>query len=108
VRRSYLWAEKTPLYPFGHGLSYTTYAYSHLQVSPAKIKPEGMATVQVAVSNTGIRTGDEVVQLYIHDVLTERVTRPVKELKGFRRNHTPAGREPNGGIQPQRERVWLS
>jgi len=85
VRRSYLWAEKTPLYPFGHGLSYTTYAYSHLQVSPAKIKPEGMATVQVAVSNTGIRTGDEVVQLYIHDVLTERVTRPVKELKGFRR-----------------------
>ena len=83
--RSYLWAEQTPLFPFGHGLSYTTFKYSHLQVSPAVIKPDGMATVQVQLSNTGTRTGDEVVQLYIHDVLTERVTRPVKELKGFQR-----------------------
>jgi beta-glucosidase len=85
AERAYLWAEKTPLYPFGHGLSYTTFAYTNLQVSPASIKPDGQATVSVEVSNTGARSGDEVVQLYIHDLLTERVTRPVKELKGFRR-----------------------
>ncbi|MGA2490347.1 MAG: glycoside hydrolase family 3 N-terminal domain-containing protein [Anaerolineales bacterium] len=85
ARRSYLWAEKTPLFPFGHGLSYTTFDYKNLQVSPAKIKLGGQATVCVEVTNTGIRTGDEVVQLYIHDVVTERVTRAVKELKGFQR-----------------------
>jgi len=91
ARRSYLWAEKTPLFAFGYGLSYTTFKYSDLQVSPAKIKPDGTATVQVEVSNTGTRSGDEVVQMYIHDVLTERVTRPVKELKGFRRITLAAG-----------------
>ncbi|MGB8212046.1 MAG: glycoside hydrolase family 3 N-terminal domain-containing protein [Anaerolineales bacterium] len=85
ARRSYLWAEKTPLFPFGHGLSYTTFEYTDLQVNPAKIEPDGEAVVHVEVRNTGARPGDEVVQLYIHDVLTERVTRPVKELKGFRR-----------------------
>ena len=85
VERGYLWAEKTPLFPFGHGLSYTSFAYRNLQVTPAKIKPDGQATVRVDVCNTGARRGDEVVQLYIHDVLTERVTRPVKELKGFQR-----------------------
>jgi beta-glucosidase len=91
ARRSYLWAEKTPLFAFGYGLSYTTFKYSDLQVSPAKIKPDGTATVRVEVSNTGTRSGDEVVQMYIHDVLTERVTRPVKELKGFRRIMLAAG-----------------
>ena len=85
ARRGYLWADKSPLFPFGHGLSYTTFEYKNLQVTPAKIKPDGQATVSVDVTNTGTRPGDEVVQLYIHDVVTERVTRPVKELKGFRR-----------------------
>ena len=85
AQRGYLWAEKTPLFPFGHGLSYTTFDYKDLRVTPAKIKPKGHVTVSVEVTNTGQRTGDEVVQLYIHDVVTERVTRPVKELKGFRR-----------------------
>jgi beta-glucosidase len=85
VLRGYLWSEKSPLFPFGHGLSYTTFEYRNLQVTPAKIKPDGQATVSVEVSNTGARPGDEVVQAYIHDVVTERVTRPVKELKGFRR-----------------------
>jgi beta-glucosidase len=85
ARRGYLWAEKTPLFPFGYGLSYSTFEYRNLQVTPEKIKPDGRAIVRVEVSNTGARTGDEVVQLYIHDVVTERVTRPVKELKGFQR-----------------------
>ena len=83
--RSYLWAEKTPLFPFGHGLSYTTFEYKNLQVTPPAIKPDGQAEVRVEVTNTGPRCGDEVVQLYIRDVLTGRVTRPVQELKGFQR-----------------------
>ena len=85
ARRSYLWAEKTPVFPFGHGLSYTSFEYRNMQVSPAQIQPDGHAIVHVEVVNTGSRPGDEVVQLYVHDVLTERVTRPVKELKAFRR-----------------------
>lgn len=85
VRRSYLWAEKTPLFPFGHGLSYTTFEYKNLHVSPTQIKPDGQTLVSVELTNTGARPGDEVVQLYIHDLVTNLVTRPVKELKAFRR-----------------------
>jgi beta-glucosidase len=85
ARRSYLFTGNRPLFPFGHGLSYTTFKYDNLRMAPAKIKPDGQATVSVEVINTGARAGDEVVQLYIHDVVSEMVTRPVKELKGFRR-----------------------
>jgi beta-glucosidase len=85
ARRGYLWAEKTPLFPFGYGLSYTTFKYENLQVIPRKISADDQAIVRVEVTNSGARTGDEVVQMYIHDVATERVTRPVKELKGFKR-----------------------
>jgi beta-glucosidase len=85
ARRSYLFADNRPLFPFGYGLSYTTFRYDNLRVTPAKIKPDGQATVSVEVTNTGQRAGDEVAQLYVHDVVSEIVTRPVKELKGFRR-----------------------
>jgi beta-glucosidase len=85
AERSYIWAEKTPLFSFGHGLSYTNFEYKHLQVSPERIDMDGQAVVSVEVTNTGDRLGDEVVQLYIHDLVTERVTRPVKELKDFQR-----------------------
>jgi beta-glucosidase len=84
ARRGYLFDSTHPLFPFGHGLSYTTFAYSDLKVSPAKIPPDGRAIVSVEVTNTGTRTGDEIVQLYIRAEVS-RATRPVMELKGFRR-----------------------
>jgi beta-glucosidase len=84
AKRGYLYTSKEPLFPFGYGLSYTTFQYSNLKVSPAQIGPEGQAQVSVTVTNTGRRAGDEVVQLYIHDLVSS-VTRPVMELKDFRR-----------------------
>jgi beta-glucosidase len=84
ARRGYLFESTQPLFAFGHGLSYTTFAYSAPTVSPAKIPPDGRATVAVEVSNTGPRPGDEVVQLYVRAEVS-RATRPVLELKGFRR-----------------------
>jgi beta-glucosidase len=73
-----------PLFPFGFGLSYTTFEYSGLRIEPAEIGPGDSARVRVTVSNVGSRAGDEVVQLYLRDVLAS-VARPVMELKGFRR-----------------------
>jgi len=74
----------TPLYPFGYGLSYTTFKISNLQLSTPRISANSKVTVTVDVENTGRRAGDEVVQLYIRD-LVATMTRPVKELKGFQR-----------------------
>jgi beta-glucosidase len=73
-----------PLFPFGYGLSYTTFEYSNLKVDPGAISPAGSVTVSVNVKNTGNRKGDDVVQLYLHDPVAS-VVRPVKELKGFSR-----------------------
>jgi beta-glucosidase len=84
ARRGYLYASKEPLFPFGHGLSYTTFEYTNLKVSPALVGPGGRAQVTVTVTNTGRRAGEEVVQLYIRDLVSS-VTRPVKELKDFGR-----------------------
>jgi beta-glucosidase len=84
ARRGYLYTSKEPLFPFGHGLSYTTFAYSTPKVSPEKIGPGGSAAVSVTVTNTGRRAGEEVVQLYIRDLVSS-VTRPVMELKDFKR-----------------------
>jgi beta-glucosidase len=82
--RAHLDLSREPLWPFGHGLSYTTFAVANLAVSPASIGPGGRATVTVDVTNTGTRRGDEVVQLYLRDVVSS-VTRPTKELRGFER-----------------------
>jgi beta-glucosidase len=82
--RTYRYFKGEPLYPFGHGLSYTTFEYSSLKVTPERIMPGGQATVSVSVKNTGKRAGDEVVQLYITDPVSN-VPRPLKELKDFRR-----------------------
>src|SRR5262249_13485714 len=73
-----------PLFPFGFGLSYTTFEYSTLTIEPASIDSSGSARVSCTVTNTGARAGDEVVQLYIRDV-DASVARPVMELKGFER-----------------------
>jgi beta-glucosidase len=74
----------TPLYPFGHGLSYTTFRYGAPSLSATRITPGQTLTVSVDVTNTGTRDGDEVVQLYVRDRAAS-VTRPVMELRGFRR-----------------------
>ena len=80
----------TPLYPFGHGLSYTTYKYEDLKLSQQEISKDGSVDVSVKVTNTGDRDGVEIVQLYIRDKFS-CVTRPVKELKDFARVALKAG-----------------
>ncbi len=72
----------TPLYEFGYGLSYTTFGYSNLRISPGKINNEGNVDILVDVKNTGAVKGDEVVQLYLNDLVSS-TSRPVKELKGY-------------------------
>ena len=90
AERPYLFETPGPLWPFGHGQSYTTFRYEPIKLQPARIAPDGQTTVSVNVTNTGKRAGDEVVQLYIHDVVAT-VTRPVKELRGFARIHLAPG-----------------
>jgi beta-glucosidase len=80
----YLDVPVAPLYPFGHGLSYTTFRLSNLRLGAQRINASGSVDVTVDVENTGRRAGDEVVQIYIRDMVASRV-RPVKELKGFQR-----------------------
>ena len=89
-RRGYLFDDTKPLWPFGHGLSYTTFTYGAPHVAAARIAPSGRTTVSVDVTNAGTRAGDEVVQLYVHDRVS-RVTRPVQELRGFQRVTLKAG-----------------
>ncbi|MEU4406326.1 glycoside hydrolase family 3 N-terminal domain-containing protein [Streptosporangium sp. NPDC023963] len=76
--------DPTPLFPFGHGASYTTFAIDSLRIGDAEVPTDGEFTVSVRVRNTGGRAGEEVVQLYLHDVLAQ-VTRPVRQLTGFAR-----------------------
>ena len=84
ANRTYAFSTRKPLYPFGYGLSYTTFRFDNLRVEPAQIMIAGTAKVQVDVTNTGSRAGDEVAQLYLHERVAP-VTRPVMQLKGFER-----------------------
>lgn len=83
-RRGYIFSPPTPVFEFGHGLSYTTFEYSDLKLSPKKIGRGGKVKVSVTVTNTGGRAGAEVVQLYINDVYSS-VETPVKLLRAFRK-----------------------
>ena len=84
AHRGYIFSSKDPLFPFGFGLSYTTFALGAPQLSAPRIRAGQAVEVAVDVRNTGKRAGDEVVQLYVHETVSS-VTQPVKQLKGFRR-----------------------
>jgi beta-glucosidase len=90
ARQGYLFANEEPLFAFGYGLSYTTFKYDKLRLSQPTIGASGGTSALVEVTNTGKRAGDEVVELYIHDLVSS-VTRPVKELRGFQRIHLEPG-----------------
>jgi beta-glucosidase len=89
-RSNYLDVSNEPLYPFGYGLSYTTFTYGDLKLSDTTLKGAQVLTASIAVTNSGAKDGKEVVQLYIRDVVGS-VTRPVKELKGFQKIDLKAG-----------------
>ncbi|MGG6310432.1 glycoside hydrolase family 3 C-terminal domain-containing protein [Paenibacillus macerans] len=86
----YVEGDNRPLYAFGHGLSYTAFAYADLRVHAGRIRRDETLTVSLTVSNVGSRAGDEVVQLYLSDLVSQ-VVRPDKELKAFRRIHLLPG-----------------
>ena len=92
--RTYMYSRDTPLYSFGFGLSYTTFAYQDLKTSKVFLPNDGEIALSVLVKNTGRRAGDEVVQLYVRH-LDSKVSRPLKELKGFTRIH----------LRPQEEKT---
>lgn len=88
--RTYLYFRGTPLYPFGHGLSYTTFKYENLRLSDRALGPGGKVVVSVDVTNRGERDGEEIVQLYVRFPQT-KIERPLKQLAGFDRAHLKAG-----------------
>ena len=89
---NYLEVRNDPLYPFGYGLTYTTFRYSDLSLSSTTMAADGSVEASIVVSNTGQRDGDEVVQLYVHQQAAS-IARPVKELRGFQRIHLKAGEQ---------------
>ncbi len=91
---TYMYINGTPLFPFGHGLSYTSFKYSNFKIASKKINKQGKVTVNITVENTGKLKGDEVVQLYVHDVVSS-VKRPAKELRGFKRISLNPGEKQN-------------
>ena len=107
ARRGYLFADKSPLFPFGHGLSYTSFAISEPRPSKARYGLQEPIVVETAVTNTGNRAGDEVVQLYITRTGLS-VTQPVLELKGFERVNLAPGerRSVRFTIPPRELTIW--
>jgi len=107
ARRGYLFDTVAPLYPFGYGLSYTTFQIGAPQLSADHVGVDGSVTVSVPVRNTGSRAGDETVQLYVHQ-LVGSVTRPVKELKAFERVNLAAGetKTVTFALTPETFRMW--
>jgi beta-glucosidase len=88
--RTYLYYKGQPLYPFGFGLSYTTFDYSNLKIGKDVMGPTANTKVSVDVTNSGLVPGDEVAQLYVHDVEAS-VTRPIRELRGYEKLHLESG-----------------
>ncbi len=89
--KTYLYFRNKPLYPFGYGLSYTTFDYSNLRLDSKSLHKDGTITVSLNLTNTGQREGEEVVQLYVKH-LNSNITRPLLELKGFKRVTVAAGK----------------
>ena len=90
ANRTYAFGTRKPLFPFGYGLSYTTFKFDNLHVEPAQIMMDGVSKARVDITNTGSREGSEVAQLYLHERVSS-VTRPVMQLKGFERIHLKPG-----------------
>src|SRR6185369_9069690 len=90
--RTYMYFKGHPLYPFGYGLSYTTFSYSNLKLASNSISPTGDVAVSVDVKNTGKRPGEEVVQMYVKHIGSS-VERPIEELKGFKRVSIESGKK---------------
>jgi beta-glucosidase len=107
ARRGYLFDEVSPLYPFGFGLSYTSFSFGPPRLEQTTIDRDGKTHVVVDVTNTGERAGDEVVQLYVRDLVSS-TTRPVKELKGFQRISLQPGETQSVALEitPDRLAFW--
>jgi beta-glucosidase len=107
ARRGDLFSDVTPLYPFGYGLSYTSFNFGAPVLSSASIKAGQGVTVRVPVTNSGKVAGDEVVQVYLRDEVSS-VTRPVKELAGFQRVTLKPGetRQVDIALPPRVFELW--
>ena len=107
ARRGYAFGDASPLYPFGYGLSYTSFEMSEPRLADPVLAADGTTTVSVDVTNTGEVAGDQVVQLYVRDDLAS-ITRPVKELKGFARVRLEPGETETVTLEigPEALRFW--
>jgi beta-glucosidase len=107
AHRGYLFDTVAPLYPFGYGLSYTSFEIGAPHLSQQRIDANGSVTVSVPVRNTGSRAGDETVQIYVHQKVSS-VTRPIKELKAFQRVTLAPGESKtlNFVLTPEAFRMW--